>query len=554
MPSLPPSVHRESDIAVQTLSVIIEDQLAGEIVRDNGHLTYHYLPSYQRQPGATPLSLSMPLAVDEHPHRVVEPYLWGLLPDNQEVLRTWGRQFGVSAGNPFSLLGEVGRDCAGAVQFVDSARPLAPRDDFVTWLDTGEVAQRLALLRREPTAWQRPSPTGQWSLGGAQSKLALLMQDGRWGQPNGAIPTTHILKPAIAGLADHDLNEHLCLDLARRLGLTAAASDIREFDSERVICVTRYDRVQTTVGWRRVHQEDLCQALAVPPRRKYQNEGGPSVEQIAAVFRRHLSTSQADVAVAGFVDALALNWFVAGTDAHAKNYSVLLSGSAVRLAPLYDVASYWPYDESAGHRIRLPMKIGGQYDSSYLGWDNWETLARGVRLSPEQTVARLVELARAVPDALSDACAAPAVRGLRSPMPGRLLDLVAAHTVQCLSRLVGPAPPRPGQTAWSPGHAQALVAELGEPQRILLVAVVEAAGEVAAADLQVALGGSRTSLRGLTGPVTKALHRLQRQNALPDDLPRPLQTRYATNNFGTRRVEALTMTRETLAAFRAALG
>jgi len=40
----------------------------------------------------------------------------------------------------------------------------------------------------------------------------------------------------------------------------------------------------------------------------------------------------AQAAVWAFVDALAWNWLIVGTDAHAKNYSLLLVGSQVRLA------------------------------------------------------------------------------------------------------------------------------------------------------------------------------------------------------------------------------
>jgi serine/threonine protein kinase HipA of HipAB toxin-antitoxin module len=55
--------------------------------------------------------------------------------------------------------------------------------------------------------------------------------------------------------------------------------------------------------------------------------------------------SAATDAVNRFVNALAYNWIIGSTDAHAKNYSVLLSGLQVRLASLYDVASTLPYDD-----------------------------------------------------------------------------------------------------------------------------------------------------------------------------------------------------------------
>lgn len=52
------------------------------------------------------------------------------------------------------------------------------------------------------------------------------------------------------------------------------------FGDERVIVVERYDRVVRDGVVRRVHQEDVCQALGVRPEAKYQSEGGPSPEAI----------------------------------------------------------------------------------------------------------------------------------------------------------------------------------------------------------------------------------------------------------------------------------
>jgi len=54
-----------------------------------------------------------------------------------------------------------------------------------------------------------------------------------------------------------------------------------------------------------------------------------------------------------------LNWLIAGTDAHAKNYSVLIAPQGrVRLAPLYDIASVLPYPRFDLHKVKLAMKVG----------------------------------------------------------------------------------------------------------------------------------------------------------------------------------------------------
>ncbi|HEY5873985.1 MAG TPA: HipA domain-containing protein, partial [Ilumatobacteraceae bacterium] len=98
----------------------------------------------------------------------------------------------------------------------------------VEWLTDDEIAQFLRVLRRDTTAW-RPHSEGRWSLAGAQAKIALLHDPAsdRWGIPYGAMPTTHILKPAVGGLDDFDINEHLCLTAARHAGLIAATTSTR---------------------------------------------------------------------------------------------------------------------------------------------------------------------------------------------------------------------------------------------------------------------------------------------------------------------------------------
>ena len=278
-----------------SLIVVLDDAVAGTVTRlGRGRLRFDYDDTYRQRPGVTPLSLSMPTQVPSHPDHVISPWLWGLLPDNQAVLERWARQFQVSPSSPFSLLATpIGEDCAGAVRFAppDRVDRILGRSGDVTWLTEDGVAERLRDLREDSTAWLGRSFTGQFSLAGAQAKTALLFKDGRWGVPSGSTPTTHILKPAVSGLDDHDLNEHLCLDAARRAGLIAVRTRVARFAGESAVVVDRYDRVVRENEISRVHQEDLCQALGIPPSGKYQNEGGPGAGDIARLLRPRDATS-----------------------------------------------------------------------------------------------------------------------------------------------------------------------------------------------------------------------------------------------------------------------
>lgn len=419
-----------------SLVVLLGDTTAGTLTRSSGgSLRFDYDETYRLRPGATQLSVSMPPQIRSHLDRAITPWLWNLLPDNDAVLARWARQFQVSASSPFSLLATpIGLDCAGAVRFVPpgllDAATVRPGD--VTWLTEDDVAERLRELKADSTAWLGKSFTGQFSLAGAQAKTALLYRDGRWGLPRGAAATTHILKPAVAGLSDHDLNEHLCLDAARRVGLIAVRTRVARFSDQTAIVVDRYDRRESGDQIVRVHQEDLCQALGVPPSLKYQHEGGPTPAQIVELFRRVMSPRSADTAVSRFFDALTWNWLIGGTDAHAKNYSLLLAGGQVRLAPIYDVASALPYEHE--RRLRLAMKVGGDY-RVYPFQYIWARAAAELGIDEDFAFNRVRELTEHVSDAFSEAARNPEVASLQRELPHRLVDLIADRAARCAKLL-----------------------------------------------------------------------------------------------------------------------
>lgn len=422
------------------LVVAVAGVVAGTLTRDRTGTHFTYDRDYQERPGATPLSVSMPLQARTHRSSVVTPWLWGLLPDNAEVLDRWARRFQASAASPFSLLATpVGEDCAGAVQFVhpDRVEDVVTRPGTVDWLTDDEVAARLRALRSDTAAWLGPDFTGQFSLAGAQAKTALHFDGTRWGIPRGATPTTHILKPAIAGLDDHDLNEHLCLDAAGRVGLLVAKTRIVRFARITAVAVTRYDRHVGADGRVvRVHQEDLCQAFGVPPSRKYQADGGPAPARIAGLLRDVVRPpSSGEAAVWRFFDALAWNWLIAGTDAHAKNYSILLAGDQARLAPLYDVASVLPYEGAEEQKLKTAMKLGGEYRLKAHRASTWAKVAAELGLDADAALARVAELAAAAPDAFRDAAAVPDVRQLGRPLTSRLVDAVAGRAGRCAAML-----------------------------------------------------------------------------------------------------------------------
>jgi serine/threonine-protein kinase HipA len=202
------------------------------------------------------------------------------------------------------------------------------------------------------------------------------------------------------------------------------------FQDEAAIVVERYDRVRTAAGLRRVHQEDMCQALAIPPTRKYQNEGGPGILDIVELLRTYSANSPEDVST--FLDAIAYNWLIAGTDAHGKNYALLIGAQArVRLAPLYDVASVLPYPDIDIERVKLSMKLGGEYRLRNIRLYHWRRLAQELHVDPDATILRVDDFARQLADHVPDIRRRMIEEGLTHSIIARLAETLIARAAAC---------------------------------------------------------------------------------------------------------------------------
>jgi serine/threonine-protein kinase HipA len=416
------------------LIVLMDGRRMGRVQQgDKGKLAFAYDEQWRSLKKAYPLSLSMPLTLAEHPHAAIDAFLWRLLPDNQGVLDRWGREHKVSARNSFGLIAAVGEDCAGAVQFVRPERlealaGAAPAE--VVWLNEKEIAERLRTLRGDHAAGRLPRDEGQFSLAGAQPKTAYLFENDRWGIPSGRMPTTRILKPPTGEFDGHAENEHFCLELARSLGLTVPNSAILHFEDEIAIVIDRYDRVQLGKTWHRVHQEDICQALGILPTRKYESEGGPGAREIVELLRDNSNAAVEDVQT--FLDAIAYNWLIAGTDAHAKNYSLLLGdGGGVRMAPLYDLASVLPYADVDLEKAKLAMNIGGEYRLRNINLFRWKKMASELKVDTDALLKRADDFALALPDLAVKIRQQMIGEGITHNVVTRLAEGIARRSVSC---------------------------------------------------------------------------------------------------------------------------
>lgn len=402
------------------LEVHLYGRPVGSLIQDaSGNLAFKYLDKWAEHPNAIPISLSLPLQSEPFGRVETTAFFAGILPDNEDIRSVLAKEFEVSSRNPFGLLTKIGRDCAGALQIVPQGTPFEDKNEQnIDWKSKKEIGSILSSLPRRPLG---VGPEGEFriSLAGAQHKTAVVIQNGKVGLPRGDTPTTHIIKPPMANLDGIVENEAFCMMLAWKISLDTARAEVKDFDGRKAIVIERYDREildDGTIG--RIHQEDFCQALAVHPDNKYESDGGPGAVECMKLLERTNDVYGNQIA---FIDALAFNFLIGGTDAHAKNFSLLLeSDGTIRLAPLYDIASGLVYPEFA-ESDRMAMKIGGKKKFNDVMPRHWERFAKDARFDPEMVQFRIETIIEALPNAaqiVKDEC------GIDHEIIQKIIDLI----------------------------------------------------------------------------------------------------------------------------------
>jgi serine/threonine-protein kinase HipA len=350
------------------LNVFINSRLVGQLRKEtSGAIDFQYEDSWLHWEHVFPVSLSLPLREDRYVGDAVAAVFDNLLPDSVEIRRRLAERVGSEGDDAYSLLSAIGRDCVGALQFLpDGAEPGPAGRIAGEAAPASRIAALLADLGRTPLGVSADDKDFRISIAGAQEKTALLFWKNRWHVPRGSSATTHILKPQIGVLRNGiDLsrsveNEHFCMRLTTALGLPTAKTSIAAFDGVRVLVVERFDRRWTKdKRLLRVPQEDLCQALSVPPARKYQAEGGPGIREVLQLLKAS-DDPESDRRM--FMKAQMVFWLLGATDGHAKNFSIFLHPrGGFRLAPLYDVVSLQPAyvaNQVKRNRMKLAMSVG----------------------------------------------------------------------------------------------------------------------------------------------------------------------------------------------------
>ena len=420
----------------RVLVVWWEGRPAGELTQDEGgDLGFAYSAAWLGDEGAPAISASLPKRAGPFSRRECRPFFGGLLPEERQR-EAAAQALGISWANDFAMLDRLGGDVAGALQFLrPGKRPGSPSGPWKP-----KALDDEGLLRILDALPARPLLAGEkglrLSLAGAQSKVPVVLVGGAVALPMPGQPSTHILKPAIPRFEATTENEAFTMRLAAAAGLDVAAVEPRTVRSpggevRTFLLVERYDRTKETLqGVRRLHQEDFCQALGVPTERKYQSEGGPSLEDGFALLRRVSARPAADVLK--LLDAVIFNTVVGNADAHGKNFSVLYGSTGPCLAPLYDLLSTVIYVELSA---KFAMKIGGHARLEDLDAQGWSDFAKKVELGLPFVRRRVGELAARIAEVAPATFEGLTAIGLDIAALERLSRLVQKRAQLCTASL-----------------------------------------------------------------------------------------------------------------------
>ena len=399
----------------ERLYVHYDLHIIGELSQsESANMQFQYNADWIHTPGAFPISLSLPL--DGSFTTSASHYFFANLLPEANVRQQICKSLGISQSNDFQLLKAIGGDCAGALAITASSElessKSPPRYEAVT-------EEQLALWSvGKPDAFSAVTGHNQvrLSLAGAQDKLPVNVDGDRILIPVGSTPSTHILKFASPFYSHLPENETFVTLLAGAVGLPVVNICLRQTTRARLAVITRYDRIVREGQYRRLHQEDFCQALGISPSNKYEKEGGPCLKQCADIIRRHTSFPLVDLQK--LLQWALFNLLVGNADAHGKNLSLLYDANgSPSLAPFYDLVCTRNYKKISRD---LAMNLGGISDPDMVGTQHLLTLAADLNIRPKGVIREANTLIDQISVALPDTAANFADRFGNSPVLERL--------------------------------------------------------------------------------------------------------------------------------------
>ena len=272
----------------------------------------------------------------------------------------------ISKANKFGLLEAIGNETAGALTF-------STNNEINTnfrEISNEELTQRI--MNKENiniTLWDGKI---RLSLAGVQDKLPLVvLKDDKYGIGEGKIASTHILKFEKKEDIHLVINEYFCMKLAKLCGLNVAEVKIKEFGTQKVLFVERFDREFTSkedgsFEILKKHIIDGCQLLDLDVNMKYEKvytdyRGDANFKNL---FESSKLTTNKILTKLNLLKWTLFNLCINNFDAHAKNISFFVNKDGLELTPLYDLVNIAIYPQFHNN---FAMAFGDEFDSKKIG-------------------------------------------------------------------------------------------------------------------------------------------------------------------------------------------
>lgn len=361
---------------MRELEVWLGDTLVGYLSENRKGARFRYASNTQDSLNERfPLSLSLPVKNKPYGESKTQNWFTGLLPEGRR-LQDIARNLRVGEYDWIGFLAVIGWDCAGAVRIFEVGKSKLSNGSYAP-LDSKELTNLLKdFSARLP---QQETELFRSSLGGFQDKMCVMMpefsaqtshlENVEVYLPLGDAPSTHILKPedtqVYPGCAE---SEAWAMQAARNAARCSKVALLQIDGAPDTLVVERYDRKRDVENHiQRIHQEDACQALGLPPYNKYATKNmpkgdDPTYKAIADLLLMYAADPIAEQSE--LLRHMVVNYALGNWDAHAKNTSFLFAdNAAVSMTPLYDVI---PIAEVEPRTTVMSLRINGQLDPSII--------------------------------------------------------------------------------------------------------------------------------------------------------------------------------------------
>jgi len=285
------------------------------------------------------VSLTMPVRPEAYVwDDTLHPVFQMNLPEGY-LLQVLQEQFGPHIGaSPAALLSVIGRNMIGRLQVASPGANLdePPKPvDVASLLQGDNSEEAFSNLVRQHAASGVSGVVPKF-LDGDAEKIAIGPH-----KKSTLFTHRHIIKGSSRLLPFVALNEHLCMEVTRRVMPTARTEVSRDGQA---LVVHRFDVDDN--GLRHWGMEDFCALLGMRPAQKYET----TWERIAKAVRDHVPIDSRAKAFNELARTLLLTYALRNADCHAKNVALLYSSrDDVHLAPAYDMITTAAYPDYANN-------------------------------------------------------------------------------------------------------------------------------------------------------------------------------------------------------------